>query len=216
MNKEIIIFTGGLLTDNLLDLVNRTDAIVIGVDRGAKWLIDKGIIPDYFVGDFDSVDKSFLQEIKIKYNNRVHVSPAEKDETDTELAVRLAVSLKPRRITILGGFGTRLDHVLANVHILLQAERENIEARLLGSTNNIRLLLPDTMKKIEKSSRFVYVSFLPFTELVEGITVKGFKYPLKNAKMKLGTPFGISNELIDSYGTISIEKGILLIIESKD
>lgn len=214
-NKEVFIFTGGILTESLLSEINLDDGIKIGVDYGAKWLIDHEIIPDYFIGDFDSVDEIFLEDIKKNYSDKLHISLSEKDETDTELAMRLAVSLTSRQITIIGGIGTRLDHVLGNVHVLLQSEKLNIPSSIIGTKNRIQLILPKQKKKIYKS-KYTYVSLLPFSEIVEGITTEGLKYPINNGRMEIGTPYGISNELIESKGTISIEKGILLIIESND
>ncbi|GBF12198.1 thiamine diphosphokinase [Tepidibacillus infernus] len=212
--EEVMIVTGGLLTESILPFIKKS-AIVIGVDRGAEWLIIHGIVPDYIVGDFDSVDTSFFEKVKTQYADRIHQSPAEKDETDTELAVQLALTLNIKRITLLGGIGTRLDHVIANIHVLLQAAEKNVEAVMIGGNNRIQILLPGQRKIIDKS-KYTYVSLIPFSDQVEGLTISGFKYPLQNAVMKLGIPYGISNELVEEKGTISILKGILLIIESKD
>ena len=214
-DQEIFIVTGGILTEKIIPLINGHKDIIIGVDKGAQWLIDHKIIPDYFIGDFDSVTASFLESIKEKYPDRLMVSPDEKDETDTELALSLALSLKPKKITILGGIGSRLDHVIANIHLLLQSEKQNIQCAIIGTSNRIQVLLPEQSKKINKSD-FRYISLIPFSEKVEGINLNGFKFPLKDAEMEIGHPFGISNELINFFGTISIKKGILLIIESKD
>lgn len=212
---QVSIFTGGILTKAMLPFVELNEAIIIGVDRGAEWLMENRIIPDYFIGDFDSVSPDFLAVIKENYPERINQYKSEKDETDTELAIRLAISLNPEKIFIYGAIGTRLDHVIANIHLLLKAEEENIQSMLIGTNNRIHLLLPNRNKMIERSN-FKYVSLLPFTEEINGINLSGFKYPLHNAIMKLGNPYGISNELIEPIGSISIEEGILLIIESKD
>lgn len=212
---EVYIFTGGKLTDHLLSFINIDEGKIIGVDHGAEWLLKHDIVPDYFIGDFDSVHPSFFEKIKRDYPDKVLSFPPEKDETDTELAINLALSLHPKHITILGGNGTRLDHVIANIQLLLKTERLNISSRMIDSNNRIQLLLPGQSKKIEKSD-YPYVSLIPFSDKVDGISIAGFKYPLNQASMQLGIPYGISNELMEPVGTISIKSGILLIIESKD
>lgn len=215
-NKEqVYIFTGGILTNSMLPSDDLKETVIIGVDRGAEWLMESGVVPDYFIGDFDSVSPEFLAAINDNYTDRINQYRSEKDETDTELAMRLAISLKPNRIFIYGAIGTRLDHVIANIHLLLKAEEEDIQSMIIGTNNRIRLLLPNRKKLIEKSD-FKYVSLLPFSEEIVGINITGFKYPLCNASMKQGNPYGISNEIIETTGCISIDEGVLLIIESKD
>jgi len=212
---QVAIFTGGLLTKDILQSVDIENSIIIGVDRGAEWLINNGITPDYFIGDFDSASPNFLTLMKEKYGDKVIQFNSEKDETDTELAMRLAITLKPTKIFVYGAIGTRLDHVIANIHLLIKAEEENIRSMIIGTTNRIQLLLPNRNKSVKKSE-FKYVSLLPFSEEIKGINLRGFKYPLNDATMKLGNPYGVSNELNEDIGVISIAEGILLIIESRD
>lgn len=213
--KDVYIVTGGNLSMEILSQVDLTDGIIIGVDRGSEWLIANNLIPDYFIGDFDSVGQHFLESVKEQFPEKIHISPVEKDETDTDLAMRLAVSLEPENIIIIGGTGTRLDHVVGNIHLLLQAEKKLITAQIIDLNNRVQLLLPDRKKQFTKSG-YKYLSIIPFSEKVEGINLDGFKYSLNNGVMEIGNPFGISNEIIKKTGTISITKGILIVIESKD
>ena len=215
MKKEIFIFTGGLLTEETLMQITKAQGVIIGVDGASEWLMERGVVPDYFIGDFDSVSGGFLEKIKDSFPEKLVISPQEKDETDTELAVRQAIKLAPEQIIVFGGMGSRLDHVIANIHSLLLAEEAGITCKLLGQNNVIQLLLAKQIKRIPKSS-FPYVSLIPFSDTVSGITVTGFKYPIYDGQMKRGKPYGISNELISDVGTIEIKDGILLIIESKD
>jgi len=105
--------------------------------------------------------------------------------------------------------------VLANISILIQAESENVSAVLLDANNRIQLLFPEKTCLVKKSL-FKYVSLIAFSDSVEGINTEGFKYLIKNGSMNIGFPYGLSNELIADTGKISVEKGRLLIIESKD
>lgn len=213
VEKIIYIVTGGWLTDDIIEVIDRNQ-IIIGADRGAEKLMEKGITCDYIVGDFDSTTPVFLEKVK-DIQDRVQIYSSEKDETDTELAIRLALSLKPTKVILLGATGTRLDHVLGNIQLLLQIEKHGVKGIIIGRHNRIQILLPNKNISIEKST-YKYVSFLPFSEEVDGIMANGFKYPLHQARMELGAPYGISNEIVSEKGTISIKTGILLVIESKD
>lgn len=214
--ETVYIFTGGNLNSVDLDelIFNESDCL-IGLDKGAEWLILNNKIPHYILGDFDSAKDDFLIKAKAQFGDRVVTFPSEKDETDTELGVRYAISLEPQEIIIYGGTGTRLDHVLANIHLLLQAAKKNIRCSLIDQHNKIQLLLAKQKITIKKS-KFDYVSLVPFSDKVTGIYVDGFKYPIINGSMEKGVPYGISNELKDDLGIISIETGILLIMESRD
>lgn len=214
--KTVYIFTGGNLERKFLHkIIFQEDDRLIGVDKGAEWLIEHDIVPDYILGDFDSAANDFLTKTKEKYGEKISIFPSEKDETDTELGMRFAISLQPKEIIIFGGTGSRLDHVLANIHVLLQGEEQNIPSSIVDSHNRIQMLLAKQKKDLSKGD-YDYVSLLPFSDEVTGITIQGFKYLIENGSMKKGTPYGISNEIIHEKGTIYIENGILLVIESKD
>lgn len=215
MSNDIYIFTGGIIDEKNINIIDFNNKIIIGVDRGIDWLLNQNLIPDYFVGDFDSITDLTLEMINNKYGDRVKRFPSEKDETDTELALLLAISLRPKEVTIIGGTGSRLDHVFANINLLLKAEKEDINCIILDCNNRIQLLLPNKIKEIQESN-YTYVSLLAFSDRVKGINIKGFKYPLIDSEMRIGFQYGISNELINKKGTIEINEGILLIIESKD
>ncbi len=213
--KKIYIITGGQITEDIFTSFVIDGSLIIGVDSGIEFLLKRDIIPDYFVGDFDSIDLQLFDKIKNAYPDKIRIFPAKKDETDTELALRFALSFNPKEIIIIGGTGSRIDHVIANINILLQAEVKNINAIIYDINNRIQLLIPKKTLQIEKSC-YKYISLLSFTDTVEGINIVGFKYPVKQGKMILGIPNGVSNELIADKGSISIDKGILLVIESKD
>src|SRR3989304_233460 len=113
---RVFIFANGKLSKHYLkDL--RDDDYVIGVDRAAYWLIQHGIAPHAAVGDFDSVTAGEFVLIRKKSGTLIRY-PAIKDATDTELAVHAAIRREPEEVIIFGGVGSRLDHVLGNIHLL--------------------------------------------------------------------------------------------------
>ena len=72
-----------------------------------------------------------------------------------------------------------------------------------------------TIKKSNNKEK-EFISLIPYTEKVTGITLTGFKYPLKNETLTLGISRGISNELLEEEGKIKISQGILMVIRSRD
>jgi len=187
----------------------------VGVDRGTAELIDRGIEPYAAFGDFDSVTEEQLALFKTSIRNLKKVKP-EKDETDMELALQWAVSENPEKIRLFGATGGRIDHFLANIHLMLKFSDDlGLPEIEMIDTRNMVFLKPPGTYHLEKETK-KYISFLPGSGEVSGLTLKGFKYPLENRHIPTGSTLCISNELIGDNGTFSFSKGILIIIRSDD
>lgn len=187
--------------------------IIIAVDKGLEALNKIKVKPNYIVGDFDSIDSKVLKKYE-RMNIEIKRLVPEKDLTDTDSALNLAIELESLSITIMGAIGTRIDHTIANIHILKQAQDKNIEAKIINEKNEIQLI--NKSIKIKKDNKFKYISIIPLTTEVSGITIKGMKYPLENYTLKIGNSLGISNEQIKKIAEISLKQGILIIIKSID
>ncbi|MCD5322638.1 MULTISPECIES: thiamine diphosphokinase [Pontibacillus] len=186
----------------------------IGADRGAITLVNEGISPDYAVGDFDSVSKEELEEIKHS-SKEFTKHPAEKDETDLEIAVRKALSLEAEVIYFFGVTGGRLDHALTNLQILAPLENQGIKGVVIDKGNWVECKSPGR-HEVFNDPDYPNISFIPFTPEVRGLTLGGFYYPLENAYVPWGSTLCVSNKLISEKGTFSFEHGILLLIKSRD
>ncbi|MFZ3587967.1 thiamine diphosphokinase [Bacillus sp. DJP31] len=186
----------------------------IGVDRGLLTLLNLGITPVKGIGDFDSVTEAELKWVKRNYAH-LDISPAEKDQTDTELAVNWCLAQKPNKIRIFGATGGRLDHALANMQLLMKGVSQEIVIEIIDRQNILTLLSPNTYN-FEQHEEYPYVSFLPFSREVHGITLNGFKYPLTNRSIEWGTTLCVSNEIIEQMGTFSFSEGIVIMVKSKD
>lgn len=186
----------------------------IGADRGALLLIKNELPVHQALGDFDSVDFHELETIKSK---AVHFerSPREKDETDLELAINKAITLGADTILLFGATGARLDHELINIQLLYTIAKQGIKGIIIDTFNHIEWTEPGVYT-IERDAAYPTISFIPVTDDVTGITLEGFYYPLKNADTSLGSTRTISNNLIKESGTFSYERGILLVIKSRD
>jgi thiamine pyrophosphokinase len=218
MDKDvkILIITGGRIEDSFLsELIRREQyTIIIAADHGLN-AADRLAIPvDFIVGDFDSVEDKILQKYR-EISTPIKTFPKEKDKTDTQIAIELALMHNPNKIAIVGATGSRLDHVLANIHLLMLPMQVNIEACLIDSNNKIYLKNKSfTIKKEEQYGE--YVSLLPFSEKVTGLTLKGFKYPLHRITYSSGCSLGISNEIKEEEAWVELAEGTLLVIEARD
>jgi len=96
----------------------------------------------------------------------------------------------------------------------MQPLKKNIECKIINENNEIQLI--EKGIEIKKDDNYKYVSLLPLTTTVEKVTLKGFKYSLDKADLKIGESIGVSNEQIEEFATIDMEKGILILIRSKD
>ncbi|MDN4607512.1 thiamine diphosphokinase [Sporosarcina highlanderae] len=215
--KRVVICAGGPAED-LPDLLSlKTEqTIFIGVDRGSLHLLERGIVPVEAVGDFDSVNENEFAMIQSAVE-RVDSFNAEKNETDTELAITRAIAYLPDEIILTGVTGGRLDHFESALHLLyrIQVEYEDVLFTIKNVHNELSVLSPGT-HLVNKNEGLPYVSFFPFGGAVEGITLTGFKYETVNARMEMGMTKFTSNEPIAEVCTISFLKGICLMVRSSD
>lgn len=212
MNRRAVIFTGGELGYWALKRLKQDD-FLIGADSGALYLIRNNHRPHLAIGDFDSVSNTELTYIREGSHRTVAVDPIDKNHTDTELAFLRAIELEPTEILLLGALGGRLDHTLANLHLLVQAQQAGIRAAIADEYQCIRLVTSD----IEISADdYSYVSLLPLTPEVKGIHLHGFEYPLTDATLTMGQSLGVSNRIISTKGEIEVGDGWLLVIQSSD
>lgn len=210
---KTLIISGGKVTKRILKeaLKNNSFDNIIAVDKGLEILDECKIQPNYIIGDFDSINKEIIN----KYNNKniIKLNP-EKDFTDTHMAIKLALEIKSSYIVILGAIGTRIDHTIANIHVLKECMEQQIECKIINENNKIELI--NKQHILYLNNKYRYVSLIPLTTKVEGVTLKGFKYPLINATLKIGESIGISNEQIEKKAMIELKNGILILIQSKD
>ena len=214
----IINILGGGPEDLLPDLTEylAKDVIWVGVDRGVYHLLKRNITPAIAFGDFDSVSSEELKFIEDNVTELKKYQP-EKDETDMELALNWALNQHPSIIRIFGATGGRLDHLFANVHLLLNPFKEKNEVDVfLIDRSNIIFIKEAGSYTIEKMNTKKYISFVPLTLNIRNLTLKGFKFPLENRHISIGSTLCISNELISDYGTFSFSEGILIVIRSHD
>lgn len=210
--NRVLIFAGGNIDPVFLQQI-RNDDMIIGADRGALFLVEHGISPDISVGDFDSVNAEEMERIKSHSKELMTCDAVDKDLTDTELAIDLAIEKNASEIVMIGVVGSRLDHTLSNIQMMLRGMQHQITS-VIWDTNNYITLTGTGCEIIDRG--YTYVSLIPLTPEVTGIQLEGFMYPLEKATLKMGQSLGVSNRLTGERGTVRIDSGLLLIIQSKD
>ena len=215
--KSILIVSGGGIEDAfVLSLLEKNKyEMMIACDSGMEFFWRNGICPDLILGDFDSADRDGVAYFREQTGTRVEQFPAEKDWTDTELALRRALELSPDHIDLVGATGSRLDHVLGNLQLLSLGPEHGAEIFLLDPHNRIRMIdRPLTMRKSEQYGDFI--SLIPHGGAVRGLTLRGMKYPLEDAVLTPDVSLGISNEIVAAEATITFTDGRLFVLETKD
>ncbi|SHI68703.1 thiamine diphosphokinase [Clostridium amylolyticum] len=210
--KILIIGGGKLPSEKLLRKEYSQSDYTICADKGGEYLLDINLVPHMLIGDFDSISEESLKKFSEK---RVLIQryPVEKDYTDTEICVMEALEHNPDEIVMLGCTGSRLDHVIGNIGLLKRCLDKNVKAYIKDENNVIFLMdKPDTFTG-EKDK---IISLQAFTEEVSGLNISGVKYPLKGYNLKSWSAYTVSNVMINKKIDISFEKGILMVIFSKD
>jgi thiamine pyrophosphokinase len=197
---------------SLIDQVNYS--LVFAVDRGLLAADKLKIEPDYILGDFDSVPEDIL----LKYRTMsipIISFPKMKDKTDTQIAFEKAIEHNAKVIDLVGATGSRMDHTMANMDLLMLGLEWGISASILDPNNKIYLKKESfVIRKDDQHGDFI--SLLPFSFQVKELVLKGFKYPLDGIVLTAGSSLGISNELIEDQASVEFEEGILAVFETRD
>jgi thiamine pyrophosphokinase len=187
--------------------------LVVAADGGARLASGLGFTIDRWVGDGDSLGDAGIQSLR-ESGVRVDLAPDDKDESDTELAVRAALDAGATEIVVLGALGgPRFDHALANVALLVLPALRGRAAMLLAPAARVRLL--DGPAELDLSGRVGdLVSLLPFGGDVGGVETEGLRYPLRNEVLPAGPARGLSNVRTAPHARVAIQDGRILVVET--
>lgn len=203
------IYTGGTIVPEYVIEHPKADDLTVAADAGyhnAKKLGDR---VQLLVGDFDSLGERNIPDGP----ELIRLKP-EKDQTDTQVAVEVALERGATDLVIIGGLSGRFDHAMSNVAILEDLNARGIYAVLTDGISRIRFVRNSSC--LIGRSFFRYVSVLAADEKVRGVTIEGCKYPLKNAVIHRRFQFAVSNEIEGNCALISVRRGGIFIIESRD
>lgn len=185
-------------------LLHNTDHI-IAVNGGTRiaWALQR--VPDVVIGDSDSLPLP-LQRWLEAHGVPHHTYPAEKDETDLELALRYTLTTGARALLCLGLAGGRLDHTLANLSLLVLVQSAQLGIEVVVGHEHL-CLVEDTVELQGEIGETV--SVLPWGGDARGVSTEGLKWGLRGETLPFGPARGMSNVMVAPRARISLTAGLL-------
>ncbi len=211
MKRAIIFYNGDLsIVENAKQYIKPTDYIICA-DGGTRHALRLGIKPDIILGDFDSLAPELQESLKGQHIEWIAYD-TEKDETDSELALRHAIEKGYATILLFGVFGTRIDHMLTNIFALDYLSKLNADVTIIEGNKEIRII--DKSITLHGKAGDL-LSLIPLKETVKKVKTENLQYPLNHEDLLFGYSRGISNVFMKSTAEVSIESGTLLVIHEK-
>ena len=202
--KRAVIFAGAPLSDHSFFTAYEGDYYICA-DRGYLMAKALGIRPDILLGDFDSLGEPIPSGIPYMQ------FPAEKDETDLQLAIDHAISRGFAEVYVLGAFGGRVDHFLGNIALMRWALSRGAVVIMENADTFMRLVEGEAVFPKRENRYFSVIPF--FGDAV--VSISGTKYTAERAKIALGDTLGISNEITEAAAKITVHEGCALVLQCK-
>ena len=203
------LYAGGPVYPEFITEHPKADDLRIAADSGLRAADALSDRVDILVGDFDS-----LGEPPARAGMEVVRVPAEKDLTDTQLALEIAVSRGADQIILVAGLSGRLDHTLSTLSVLEDMHARGLHGYITDGQNRVHFLQSSSL--LIARSAFRYLSLIAADPVVRGVSVEGCKYPLSHATLRRSLQFAVSNEITGNAALVSCKKGSLYVIESAD
>ncbi len=214
-NMKALIFANGNPEEGVMvhrALSTFDSAHIIAADGGARvaWHYKK--TPHTVIGDMDSLSEDELQKLKDDGANILQF-PAEKDETDLEIALKFATEQGANWIRIIGAIGGRFDQMLANVYLLSLPELRNCDVALVAGNQKLQILYAGEhhLSGIVGDT----VSLIPMSGDVLNISTEGLQYPLQQETLRFGPARGISNVMLKENAVVKFDSGVLLYVHTE-
>ena len=198
--KICIILNGEIKNYDYINSVVVTGSYdyIICSDGGANHAYSMNIVPDYIIGDLDSVNENIIEYYKSK-KVKFEKFPTKKDETDTELCIELSDKLKAKEIHLIGALGGRIDHTIANINLLYYIRKRGITPKIISEKEEIYIAMDEEIT--------IYGD-------AKGVTLNNLEYPLEDYDIEFSRPLGISNVMTDVNCSIKVKEGSLIIIKN--
>lgn len=206
--KAFIYVGGHIFPDNIPERPADGD-LCIAADGGYQNALTLGHPVHIAVGDFDSFPRQ-----KIAEGIELIELPAEKDLTDSQVCIETAIARGADEIILIGGLSGRLDHTLANLCILQDLQARRVQGYITDGNNRARFI--KNSGAIIMRSHFKYLSLIAVDETCKGVSVQGCKYELKNQPVHRRLQFAVSNEITGNCAMVTVKKGGIYIIESRE
>ena len=211
MKKAIIVGALPLEAVSFLNKAREEGFFLVACDGGQESFIKAKIEPDLLVGDFDTFDRSRVQNPKELIELNTH-----KDDTDTLVALKYLLAQNYDEFHLFGCLGGKVEHTIANFQLIYFLTSQHKKAYLYSQDNQtiVHMIFNSCIRlKAKNGGKF---SLFSYNSKARGVTITGAMYELHDATLSNDTPLGISNELIGKEVNISVKDGTLLLVLEKD
>lgn len=203
--RRCVIFTGRCEGDPRAACDPRPDDFVIAADVGWRFAEATGVVPDLALGDFDSdVPPDGVP---------VERFPVEKDDTDTMLCVKRGLRMGFDDFLIVGGFGGRLDHTMANLQALNYLAHRSARAVMDDGVTWATVLRDGSVRVPRMDGK---LGVFALDGLCRGVTIRGTKYEVEGVAFTNALPMGACNDFREDFAEIAVEQGSLLVTVSRE
>ena len=193
----------------VMDLYERLEKpLIVCADRGLEHMLRLGLKPDLFVADCDSCHRS---DAPCEF---IRLIP-EKDDTDTMHALNVAIDRGCTNVVIVCAMGGRVDHMLANLALCEYCSERGVRCTVADRQNQIEFFGQELVR-LKKNTKYSFFSLIPLDCYLEGVTIRGAKYPLEDAQVSRSNILTVSNEFLENEVEISVKKGKWLLVRSGD
>lgn len=207
MKRCVILSAAPVLNTKGMRSLIEEDDYIICADAGVKLAQKLGVRPNLVLGDFDSLGQVPEDVPTLTYQ-------VEKDDTDTMLAVKQGIQKGCTYFLLLGGLGGGMDHTYANIQTLCYLVRHGCQGYLMD-TDNILTMVENASVEIQRQPGFKF-SLFSYSDHCEGVSIQGAKYSLTDATLTQSFPVGARNDFLEEKVCITVKKGTLLIVLSRD
>jgi thiamine pyrophosphokinase len=204
-----LVFSGGDPPDPRVADQLPAEAIVIAADSGVEHALALGRKVDLVIGDLDSADP-FTVDAAVADGSAIERHPVDKDRTDLELALEAAQTRGARTVVVIGGYGGRLDHFLANA--LLLASMRFADLRITALVGDARITVVHDRAVLDGKPGDL-LSLLAVGGPARGVHTEGLRFALRGEELLPGSSRGVSNELTEPVAIVTLEHGTLLAVQ---
>jgi thiamine pyrophosphokinase len=205
MNKCLILANGQPPPKSVINyLVQKDFRTLICADGGANACVKMDIIPDYIIGDLDSIKP----DVYDYYYDKCEIIKVDRqNDTDVEKCLKFAIKKKFDEVILLGATGDRLDHTFCNIGIVLKYY-DQIKINIIHHKSFLSAY----------NGEITLNTFPGETVSIYGIDSKtkiksrGLKYPLKNISLPFGVKESTSNVALQKKVQLGVRGGIIFVI----
>lgn len=205
--KRCVIICGGDCTAEIISQNVSHKDYIICADSGYDCLKNTDFTCDLIIGDFDSLNSPLPKGIE-------HISlPVEKDVTDSDFAVDEAIRRGFSDILLLGATGGRLEHTYANLLLISRCAERGVHAKIIDSRHTVQCVKNSELTVKGKENQ--QISIFAVGKTAKGVSLSGFHYTVTDYSLTALDSLGISNDIVEGFGVISVKDGTLMVIETK-